>query len=397
MKKQQKININNLLLYISNILFFLIFLFTIFGVNKFVSILFSLTFIVTFILYLKNILKSFNKTDFITIIIIVLTFLNVIVNMLFYNQIGFDYLKKSIIFLFTIMHFNFMVKISINKERFVSFLKILFIFLAVSCVLLYFFKNSDMYIFNGKVSNYLCFNFGNPNETALFMSTLFLLGTSLIGFNNKFIHKLVYFGLLILIAFFIFETKSRNSLIAIIIYSIFLIFTIFKKRKINFNKSFILIGISWPIIYFSLYMIFIDKIKTIFSFLESEGKTLDSRLYIWKYAIENFAKSPIIGAYSQINNGYGTSQLFNTHLDVMVSYGFIVFLLFLYYLYRLVQCVNLKCKSVQSKVCLLSFVAAIMLGMNEAALVSGGLAIHIFIGNFLLLACDDELIVKTNN
>ena len=120
----------------------------------------------------------------------------------------------------------------------------------------------------------------------------------------------------------------------------------------------------------------------------SEGKTVDSRYYVWKYAFNNFKSSPIFGAYNQISNGTGTSQMFITHLDILASYGIIVFILTSYFFYQIVKNVNSRSHDIKSKIFLLSFIAVLILGMCEAALVSGGLSIHILVGDFLIIACN---------
>ncbi|MBP1576223.1 MAG: hypothetical protein J6A68_01695, partial [Oscillospiraceae bacterium] len=90
------------------------------------------------------------------------------------------------------------------------------------------------------------------------------------------------------------------------------------------------------------------------------------------------------------------SQMHNTHLDLAASYGIPVMvffcLLLTFYLYQREKNYSDK----KSFFFLLGFICALMLGIFEAALVSGGMGIYLFMGIFLLLAnpnrAEDEVI-----
>ncbi len=117
----------------------------------------------------------------------------------------------------------------------------------------------------------------------------------------------------------------------------------------------------------------------------SEGKQLNSRMAIWKPALEFFYQSPLIGSYYEISGGTGISQLHNTHLDILVSYGFPVLLGTCILMYRWLWRKNRK-YSKESFIYLLSFGCVLFLGMGEAAMFSGGLGIYILGGMYLLFA-----------
>ena len=385
----KKDNLNEKLIYILNAIFFFIFLFNILGNKNLVSILFSLTFIFVLILWLKNIISNFNNIDLLAIIIIVFCFISVSIN-LFASNSGFNlsYFKKVTIFSFTIMYFSTAIKISINCKNIQKLLKIMFIGISVACIYLYYTRNNEMYIFNGRISNYLCFNFNNPNETSIFLASLFLLGVDLFFLEKVRFIKILDLILLVFLIYFVNETRSRNALFTLILFLVLLIYILLKKKHIKFSNFSLLFGSLWPMIFCIFYMLSIKKLKSLLYFLISEGKTVDSRYYVWKYAFNNFKSSPIFGAYNQISNGTGTSQMFNTHLDILASYGIIVFILTSYFFYQIVKNVNSRSHDIKSKIFLLSFIAVLILGMCEAALVSGGLSIHILVGDFLIIACN---------
>ncbi len=143
----------------------------------------------------------------------------------------------------------------------------------------------------------------------------------------------------------------------------------------------------WPIIFVFLYLKIVDSpfIKETFSFLISEGKNLDSRENMWLFALNNYNKSPIFGAYAQISNDSGLSQMHNSHLDVLCSYGIIPFIILLFYLYLII--IKIDNGNIQNNkenvLSLISFISFIFLGVGEAMLFSGGLGFYILCGTII--------------
>lgn len=123
-----------------------------------------------------------------------------------------------------------------------------------------------------------------------------------------------------------------------------------------------------PLLFAGLYMRVVDApfFARFFSFATAEGKELNSRTDIWEPAFRRFASSPVLGAYCQISDGTGMSQLHNTHVDILVSYG-------------------------TSVLVLAGFICVLLLGIGEAALFSGGLGITLFFGVFLGLKKEKSL------
>jgi membrane protein insertase Oxa1/YidC/SpoIIIJ len=123
-----------------------------------------------------------------------------------------------------------------------------------------------------------------------------------------------------------------------------------------------------------------------------EGKNLDSRVEVWGPALTNLARSPIIGAYSQITDGTGLAQMHNTHLDIACSYGIPVLVAVCMLLFRWLNQRNQTYKSKSGIAYMLGFACAIIMGMGEAALFSGSLGLYILVGGFLLLGNRDAKI-----
>ena len=96
-------------------------------------------------------------------------------------------------------------------------------------------------------------------------------------------------------------------------------------------------------------------------------------------------ENPVFGEYYQISAGTGSFQLHNTHIDILASYGVIVFLLVCVFLMRLIHNKNKIYKDKTSFLCMLGFASTIFLGLGEAAVFSGGLAIYMWCGLFLIL------------
>jgi len=120
--------------------------------------------------------------------------------------------------------------------------------------------------------------------------------------------------------------------------------------------------------------------------LFSEAKALSSRTEVWTNAFEMIKAHSITGAYYQISDGTGSSQMHNTHIDVWASYGTIVFILLIIYLIRIVISISEKCTLKLQTISVIAFLGIIVMGTGEAALFSGGVGIYILSCSFLLLA-----------
>ena len=144
----------------------------------------------------------------------------------------------------------------------------------------------------------------------------------------------------------------------------------------------------FPGVFALLYIAVVNTpwVRETFAFLVDEGKGLDSRLEIWENGLQYLGSFPFLGAYSEISNGTGTFQMHNTHMDIACSYGVPVLIMTCYLLWRYLHQDNRIYTSKESFTYLLGFVSAVLMGIGEAALFSGGLGVYVLIGSFLLMA-----------
>ena len=162
------------------------------------------------------------------------------------------------------------------------------------------------------------------------------------------------------------------------------------RRK--FGKIFSIIIVLFPLLLAIVYLLILDTgwFNEVFSFMASEGKPLESREQIWKDALSDFSKSPVLGNYYTISKSTGVSQLHNTHIDVLCSYGVIPFILFCKVMYDSVRTSLFKSQSYYSYLALCSFCSVIISGSFEAAIVSGSMGLNIMSAAFIWIAHNSE-------
>ena len=375
-------NLTNNCVRIQLILCFLIALFTMMGNSQIVSILFSSTFIVLAI----NLIVLFRKaklerrdyhTVVIMFIIIVVAFLSVIIVA---HDVSFNYFKKYIMFSSTII-FLFIVSRAIVTTALIDFMLKMNIILCVAYYM--FFLLGDAPYYGGG----LTLNYTNPNLLALWLlhGILFLI-ISIFYFKSK-VLKLLSIGAVIIVLFMVIETKTRSVLLSLVIFTIMLVFIVF-SRRFKFGNFFTAVLILYPIIFAVIYMNAINNPNLIESldFMTSPGKGLDSRVRIWTDSFAVTKNNLLFGNYYSISDGTGMSQLHNTHIDVLASYGYLVFSGFLIYLYSIALRIANNCESRLQKIALASFFAVIIAGSGEAAFVSGSVGMYILSCSYLLIA-----------
>lgn len=366
------------------IICFLIIFFTIIKKTNLTSLFFALSFVILFIWLLYILFcRKFNKSNFTNLLLLFAIILLSLISVgysAYSLPLTFDYYKKHIMFCSTVIYLFIISMTDINQKTLEFVLKIN-ICIAIVYILFYFF--GDMNLFANK---YITFNFYNPNITAMFILQTILYNFIAINFYKKKRTKLICLACILFLAYFIYRTGSRTCLLSLFMGIVFMLFFVKeKKRKIkNYIASIIILS---PIFIAILYLIMINSgyIK-IFNFMVSEGKTADSRFAIWNFAFDAILNHPVFGAYYQISDGTGISQMHNTHIDVWASYGSIVFILLMIYIIRIVNDVNKRCETKMQKISLVAFFTVIIMGMGEAALFSGGQGIYILSCSFLLFA-----------
>ena len=364
-------------------------IFQLFSFSLFISVLFHLTFIFVLLLWISSMSREADIIDVLCFLILVLTFVNIILNAIIENSsINFTYFKKMIMFFSTLITFRVAFKIRIRLQEYI-FLKKCIGIIACLFVLMYVFNNDGMRTFANASSNYLTFNFTNPNLTGMFLFC-FVVVEVIFLFQTSIVKERVFHGVMVaLLSWFIFETEARNAVITWVIFSIITVVFFFKKETFNIRIHYVFACIVsvFPYIFSVVYMKLNDNswLFGLFNFIISEGKLLTSRTWVWSKALNMIDESPIIGAYSQISMGTGQSQLHNTHLDIMASYGVLVFALVCLFLSLVIYNKGVTYKSKQSFFAMMGFMCVILLGNGEAALFSGGFGLNYFAAIPLLL------------
>ncbi len=366
-------------------------IFQLFSLSAVTTILFYFTFVLVVFMWISLLSRAVDSQDVLCLILMFVTFFNVLLNATILSSvISFTYLKKTIMFFSTIVFFRVASKLNIREQERI-FLKRCISVIVCTFIVMYFFNNEAM---RGG-SRFLVFNFTNPNLTGMFLFC-FLVAEVIFFYRSETVKEKIYHGVLFIFLFwFILETQARNAMITLIIFSIFTVVLFFQKQ---FNGIKIRGGIAtlvtvFPLLFSWAYMALISNpiLSTVFNFIVSEGKALTSRHSVWSKAINAFLDSPFIGAYSQISDGTGQSQFHNTHLDILASYGFVVFILVCLFIGAIIYNRGNFYRTKSSYIAMVGFSCVILLGMGEAAVFSGGFGLNYFAGLPLLLIGSDEI------
>ncbi|MBR2454303.1 MAG: O-antigen ligase family protein [Clostridia bacterium] len=341
------------------------------------SLLFTGTFIVLFVM-LVDFCVCRGGINPVLLLFIALCAFNVIVTTW---NFSFGYFKKLIMFVCTIAFFYIISLAKINKTT-VKIVMIVNLILSAVYFIAYRFMGARVY--RGES---LILNFANPNFAGLYVLQSCLYCILGFFYFKNIIVKALCVGLEVFLLSLLFATRTRSCQIALVCFVAFVCFNLFFFNKIKITKVMSWILLVSPIIIAAVYL-YMSKTGAIeiFSFMEDAGKPLDSREIVWKRGLEVFRDNVFLGKYYEISNGTGQSQMLNTHLDVLISYGIIPFALFIYLLCAFVERIRKEATTVFQKNALLAFYATIIMGAFEAALVSGGLGLYILVGGFLILA-----------
>lgn len=363
---------------------------TMLGQASIASALFSMTFILAALLWLSGATRKVTGSDAVLILIIGLALGHIMINVfLEHAAVSFGYFKKYIMFVTTLVYFQAASKLCIDDKT-EKFLLRINSLVALFFIVIYAVNSPILYMIRGRVSNYLTFGFTNPNLTALFLMCIYTGELIQMFQYRSAFKKLWHLFLAAAMCWFVWETESRNCLMTIILETVLVIILYLTRYGFRLPGWLSVLVSVWPILFVAAYMYVMGNadIQGVFSFMVSQGKGLDARMSVWRPAMRYFWESPIIGAYSQISRGTGMSQMHNTHLDILVSYGTTILILVCSLLYGMIRSRNTRNlkEDTMVRIC---FCGTLIMGMGEAALFSGGLGIYLFAGMFLLL-CNRE-------
>lgn len=359
------------------------------GMSGLTSTLFLLTFPLTVLLWLRCVRQTLTGLDFLMLLTVGVALVGVLISA---SATGaspsFSYLKKLIMFVMTLMFFQTAYRMKIQADI-IRFINVAVDLLTLYLIFLFFTQPVRMYMMGNRVSAYLTFRFSNPNLTGLFLTCLYMLELYRVFTPEKWYWKALHIALSVFLAVFLVLTQARNALLIAVLFTAACMWLMLRSQnKLCIGKVWAALIATFPILFVAIYMalIYAPWIQDIFSFMVGEGKGLDSRMEVWQPGIEQLFQSPVFGAYSQISGGTGSSQMHNTHLDIACSYGIPVLILVCVLLWHYLNQSDRIYTNKGNYIYILCFACAILLGMGEAALFSGGLGLYIFVGSFLMMA-----------
>lgn len=359
------------------------------GLTGLTSYLYLLTFPLTVLLWLRSVRRTLTMMDLLVLGTIGMAVLSVMINAAATNTMpGFSYIKKLLIFAMTLLFLQTCCRMQVESSV-IRLLSCIADLLTVYFIFLFFTQPTQMYILGGRLSSYLTFRFSNPNLTALFLACLYMMELYRLFTPEKWGWKLIHILMAVFLAVFVVLTQSRNVLLILVLFTVVCIWQILRRqggRRIG--KWLAAVIAVFPGAFVLVYVGIVNTpwIKDTFAFLVDEGKSLDSRMDIWGSGIEYMSSFPWLGAYSEISRGTGEFQMHNTHLDIACSYGLPVLIMVCVILWRYLNQDDRRYHSKAGFTYMLGFACAILMGIGEAALFSGGLGVYVFVGSFLLMA-----------
>ena len=370
---------------------------TVLGLGGLSSVCFALTFPATAALWLYSVRRGLRSLDWLILGTAVLAFVCVLVNLLASGG-GFSlsYFKKPIMFTRTLMLLSacYGMRSGVGMRRFAHGLADILVLVLLAAHLL---MRDQMHTLNDVSTRYAAFRFSNPNLTAIFFTCLYMLELIRMIQARSRQDRIIHAALTAVMGFFVLDTRSRNGLLVGVLFTALAVCVCFRKLiwqklrlrvplRITLPAAGIISVI--PAAFAALYMALIGApwVQTVFGFLVSEGKQLDSRVKMWSPAIEAIGNAPLTGDFYTITAGTGSGQMHNTHLDIAASYGIIVLVLVCVLLTVLIYQNGKRYRRRSDYLYMLAFCCTLMLGIFESVMFSGGLGTYIYMCMFLLLS-----------
>lgn len=364
----------------------LVFIFNLLGINSAISASFALSFAVL-VAYLafSGVARRVNATLF---VIIIICSVNVIINSISYPSVALnvDYFKKLIFFITSIGYFELATRVNV-QDKAKKLIKYIIYFLGIFLAIDFFVLGNHKML-----GRHLTMGFTNPNFTAMWLLQLLLFYVYYITVSRAKIEKVLCFLVSVLCLYLITLTLNRSALFILPIYILLSVLGIVRK-KYQLNKHFLIVVLAVPFLVYIFYHFIISNqhINQMFNFIVSEGKGLDSRSRVWDFATSRlFAGGWLIGDYAGISNGTGVSQMHNTHLDILISYGIVPFVLFLKLLYSICRRVNDTNETFVQYLAYIGFLLMLLFGTFEAGLFAGCTGLNYLTGTLLILARNRE-------
>lgn len=293
------------------------------GMAAIAGSLFTVTFFLTAFLWLQRVKKQIRGKDCLVLLIMGLSGISVCADAILTDTVvAFSYFKKLIMFWTTLLYFCAVSEYR-TEPRDARFLFRWNSFVALFLILVFVIQKDQMHTIHGIVTIYLTFGFTNPNLAAGFLSAVCMIEVihAAVSRNKE---SLLHLLLAEVLVVFVFLTRARNAQLVLALFLAGAFLSLFLSEEKCILSGWMAVLVVWfPFLFALGYLLLVSTpwVKTAFSFLVGEGKGLDSRVGIWTFALKTFGESPLFGAYSQISGGTGASQMHNSHLDILASYG----------------------------------------------------------------------------
>lgn len=357
----------------------LIFATSIYEITNITSILFYFSFIISLAIFSLCINGKVTSLQQNTLLVLALVAFMGFISV-FQGEITFNYLKKFIIYVTALSLFYAATTIKTEKKT-VKLILLESIVLSVLCIIKSF--SRDAY----DTHDCLVLNFSNPNFTGMWLMTLAMLDVFLLLYVKKPVYKLMMIGVIGYMFYLCYLTDARNVWLSMGLFAAISALIIITKKK-RFGKVTVFLIAIFPLLFALSYLWisehggFSEELADTFA---SEGKKMNSRVEIWKEAFSYFKEKPVFGAYSFAQNGLGTFQFHNTHVDTLTAYGVVGFILFVKCMYNIIV-MAMQNSTTYKLVVLMCFISTVIfMGMGEASLFSTGMGLYIFCSAFLLL------------
>ena len=281
-------------------------------INAVTSSIIAVSFIITAILAFITIANKNNKyTVVMWIFIALLSYLSVSNGV---SGISFSYMKEWIMFITTINLYFWVYAAKINDKM----IKRIFICGAITALIFMVGFAAGRTNANPLLPQYVTFGLSNPNLAGIYLLNVFLCIYILTKYLKKKFLKFICYASCGILFYFIWLTEARSCIVAAIA-CIFLNFLPLRK----YSKFMTFLIIIFPLAFTFIYMKLADSdMLNIFKFMETEGKTLTSRVYIWEETLYVIKKNILLGNYY-----LGSGNRHNTHLMILAAFGIFTFTL----------------------------------------------------------------------
>lgn len=295
-----------------------------------------------------------------------------------------SYMKKYMLFMFTLLFLTAAGRLCIDRmtARLLFGLQLVFSLL-LPCMLLL--RRDAMYRLDGLASPLLTFGFTSSQLIGLFLACEIMFFVIVAMRTRSTGVRCASMAAAGLNAVLLYHTKCRTALGAVVAFLLLCLLRFLLRRWHKpIRKGALALGAVAPLLMVAVYQNMVSRpwVQKAFAFLMEEGKPLESRTDIWTSALSLLHDSPFFGAYYEAGQGTGVFQLHNTHLDTAVSYGILTLVLVCLFLYLLLR--QAQEGEGDRPVSALAFMSVLLLGVGEAALLSGGLVFYLYAGLFLL-------------